>query len=262
MPRTIHLDARAKKLLDHTDSDIIDRYRDYLLEDSDRHLWLSKTVLIDVDQIIRRRFVCDTHLCLKHRNQPNGKVKVKTKYSCCWDLEVQLLPTEIEAIDKHLPTVLERHPDVKKAVEKDGFWKYDSEWWKILSKKKNGSCVFLDHIDDLGMSACSLHSTALATGIDLPDIKPLICRMFPIFILETEDVNIVTFYSEETHRVLFDDDYERMECLHDNDLATDYVYLFMRGTLESLVGKDGYEKIAAHADKVFARDAKRSGNGR
>jgi Fe-S-cluster containining protein len=262
MSRTIRLQARAQTLLDNTDSDVVDRYKEYLLDDPDRHLWLSKTVLVDVDEIIRRRFACNTHLCLKHSRGKDGQPKVRTRYSCCWDLEVQLLPTEIEAIEKNLDRVFKRHPRLERHVEKRGFWKYDDEWWKILRKKKDGSCIFLDHSEELGMSVCALHSTALSEKIPLPKIKPLICRMFPIFLLESDDVHVVTCYGERTHRILFDDDYETMNCLHPNEYATDHVYRFMRSTLEALVGKDGYTKIEREADQILAADESRDGNGR
>ncbi len=262
MATAIRLSPRAKRLLDHTDTDIVDRYRDYLLESPDRHLWLSKSVLVDVDGIIRRRFACDSHLCLKHRVR-DGQIKVKTKYSCCWDLEVQLLPTEIEAIEKHLPKVLAHHPAVKAHADAKGFWEHDEEWWKILQKKKRGDCVFLDQCGENGQSLCSLHATALREKMKLGDIKPLICRMFPIFILETDDVNIITFYCEETHPILFaDDEYEKMHCLHANEHATEPVYRHMRDALLALVGEDGYAKIESEAKKILARDAKKTeGNG-
>ena len=121
-----------------------------------------------------------------------------------------------------------------------------------------------EHADSLaaGMSVCALHSTALSEKMPLEKIKPLICRMFPIFLLESDDVHVVTCYGERTHRILFDDDYETMNCLHPNQYATDQVYRFMRSTLEALVGKDGYAKIAREADKILAADESRDGNGR
>jgi hypothetical protein len=167
---------------------------------------------------------------------------------------VQLLPTEIEAIEKHLDKVIEHHPRLANPVEKRGFWKYDVEWWKILQKKKNGSCIFLDNCESLGQHACALHDTALREGLGLGEIKPLICRMFPLFILETEDTHIITCYSPDTHRVLFEDDYEEMRCLQSNRRPTERIYIVMHETLETLVGKDGYRKLAAEADKILARD--------
>ena len=53
-----------------------------------------------------------------------------------------------------------------------------------------------------------------------------------------------------------------MNCLHPNQYATDHVYRFMRSTLEALVGKDGYAKIAREADKILAADESRDDNGR
>jgi Protein of unknown function (DUF3109) len=253
MPPTIRLSSKAKRLLDHTDTDIVDRYMEYLTEEPDRHIWLGPKLLIDVDQVIRRRFACNTHLCLKQsRAKSNGKIKAKTKYSCCWDLEVQLLPTEIEAIERQIDLVLPHHPDVARHVRKHGFWKYDSEWWKIFQKKKNGSCAFLTWSEEMGMHVCSLHATALREGFPLERIKPLICRMFPLFLLETDDINIITFYCEETHRILFEDDYERMNCLHENEHAVDRVYIAMADTLRSLVGANGYEKLEREADRILA----------
>jgi hypothetical protein len=249
MTSSIRLRPKPKKLLDHTDTDIIDRYKDYLLEDEDRHIWLSKTVLIDVDQVVMKRFACDTRLCIKHKKSGGAK----PKYSCCWDLEVQLLPSEIPMVERHLDAVFEDNPRTRRAVGEEGFWEYDEEWWKILRKKEDESCVFLTHSDELGRQVCALHATSLKRGIPLEEIKPLICRMFPLFLLETDDINIITFYSPDTHRLLFEEEYTRMNCLHKNEYMEDRVYVYMKQTLVDLVGEEGYALLDREAERILRK---------
>jgi hypothetical protein len=265
MPSPIRLRPRAKRLLDYTDTDIVDRYLEFLLASKDRHLWVGK-VLIDVDQVIRRRFACTTHLCLWSKRDGHAPHPVRSRHSCCVDLDVQLLPTEVEAIERHLPKVLAGHADVAGHVAEHGFWRYDEEWWKILQKKGDGSCAFLTYSPEMGQHVCGLHATALRERISLAQIKPLICRMFPIFLLETGDQHILTCYGPETHRLLFDEEYTRMNCLHDNPHATDHVYRALRGALEALIGPEGYRQLAEAAEEILARDtgngSSNGGNGR
>jgi Fe-S-cluster containining protein len=248
---TIRLRAKARRLLDYTDSDIIDRYKSHLLESPDRHIWVGK-VLVDVDEVIRRRFACDTRLCLEHASGA-----AKSKHSCCYDLDVTLLPNEVEAIERRLAKVLAGHPAVRGHVEESGFWQHDADWWRILQKKRDGTCVFLDHSEKLGFH-CSLHATALRERIPVSSIKPLICRMFPLVVLEADGDHIITCYGEKTHRVLHSDNYETMNCLHPNCYAGTPVYIQMRSTLETLIGPEGYRVLAAKAEKILAKD---EGNG-
>ncbi len=257
MGRTIRLQRHAQRLLDHCDLDIVDRYLEYLLERPERHLWIGK-VLIDVDQVVRMKFACDTHLCLKHSKNPEKPHRFKSRHSCCVDLEVQLLPTEVEMIERHLPAVMAGHADVAKHVRRHGFWTHDREWSKIIQKKRDGSCAFLTYHPGLRQQVCSLHATALRDGIPLPAIKPLICRMFPVFLLESsEGQHIITCYSEKTHPLLFEEEYTRMNCLHANDRATEPVFRALRNGLTALLGEEGYGLLCREAERILA-----GGNGR
>lgn len=247
MSTEVRLRPQAQRLLDHTDSDIIDRYRDYLLASPDRHFRVGE-VLIDVDEVVRRRFACDTRLCLR---RVNGRTR--TKHSCCFDLDVTLLPTEVAKIERHLGRVLAHHPRIRRHVERSGFWRHDEEWWTILQKKGDGTCVFLDWDERLGHH-CALHATALREGLPVAAIKPLICRMFPLFVLETDGQHIITCYGERTHRILHSDEYERMHCLHPNPRAGTPVYIVLRGALETLLGARGYRQLAAKAEKILAKE--------
>ena len=79
-------------------------------------------------------------------------------------------------------------------------------------------CVFLDHT---GPRGCGLHKAALEYGFSPAEIKPAVCRLYPL-------------YLDEGHLAL-SSDFDRYSCANDGDQS---VYRVMREELANLYGDD------------------------
>lgn len=87
-----------------------------------------------------------------------------------------------------------------------------------------GSCVFLQH-DARG---CALHRAALANDFDPAEIKPAVCRLYPLG------------YGEGV--LGLSDDFDFYSCAH-HDLGSPSVYQVTRGALIEVFGHDAVRML-------------------
>lgn len=83
---------------------------------------------------------------------------------------------------------------------------------------ETSGCVFLDHT---GHRGCGLHRAALQFGFDPAEIKPAVCRLYPL--------------SASRRRLRLSPDFDWYSCAGD---AGPSVYQLMRGELAALYGED------------------------
>jgi len=89
---------------------------------------------------------------------------------------------------------------------------------------ESSGCVFLQH-DQRG---CALHRAALQSGFDPDEIKPAVCRLYPLAI-------------DGDHVLGLSDDYSRYSCAgHPGGPS---LYRVMRGTLADLYGRHLVRKL-------------------
>jgi hypothetical protein len=81
---------------------------------------------------------------------------------------------------------------------------------------ETSGCIFLEHTGERG---CGLHKTALDFGFDPAEIKPAVCRLYPL--------------SAAKHRLGVSPDFDWYSCAND---AGPTVYRLMRDVLQSIYG--------------------------
>lgn len=103
-------------------------------------------------------------------------------------------------------------------------------------RSDNSGCVFLAHVD--GGRGCGLHRAALESGFAPEEIKPAICRLYPLSV----DGDFVLGFS---------DDFERYDCAHDPAGPT--LYRLMRGVLADLYGEPLVRKLDQVEQRLLGR---------
>jgi Fe-S-cluster containining protein len=98
----------------------------------------------------------------------------------------------------------------------------------------SSGCVFLQHTGDRG---CGLHRAALLHGVDPAEIKPMVCRLYPL--------------SWSRGRLSLSPDFARYSCANDEGPT---VYRVVRGPIGELFGAD----LVAQLDALEASLARRN----
>jgi hypothetical protein len=99
--------------------------------------------------------------------------------------------------------------------------------------KEDSGCVFLQH-DGRG---CALHRTALQHGFAPEEIKPAVCRLYPL--------------SFGDGILGFSDDFNDYSCAGDTSGPT--VYRLMRGVVDDVFGRDLVRLLDAAEQRVLGR---------
>jgi hypothetical protein len=98
----------------------------------------------------------------------------------------------------------------------------------------SSGCVFLEHTAARG---CGLHRAALIHGFEPDEVKPSVCRLYPL--------------THDAGRLSFSPDFERYSCANSSGPR---VYRLMREALRATFGAE----LIAELDRVESAVAKRS----
>jgi Fe-S-cluster containining protein len=104
---------------------------------------------------------------------------------------------------------------------------------RLEMQREDGRCVFLGH-DGRG---CALHRTALEHGFPPEEIKPVVCRMYPLS------------FGEGLLGIA--DDFEWYSCAHHADGPS--IYRVMRDTVAQVYGEDCVRALDRVEDSVLRR---------
>jgi hypothetical protein len=176
---------------------------------------------------------CMTHACttLATGVQRND---VCCQYGCDIDLD------EKAAIESRADAIRSRlHADVRHASWFEPEIYPDADYPSgavVRSEVHNGACVFLAH-DRRG---CALHRTALEEGWNVGDIKPAICRLFPL--------------SYETDAIVIAEEYMEYSCGH-TDGPT--LYQLARPSIAEIFGQPLVAAMDAVEAQVLAAEPKK-----
>ena len=124
----------------------------------------------------------DSLLCIKHDCRPE---LCRSRPSCCSCYEVCLGDREISRITGMMPHIVKH---AKHLVIDDYF---DNPFEKIgrnlysMDTDYDNLCLFAYHGKD-GCTWCSIHSAALEIGIDIADVKPVSCILWPLSLSEDD----------------------------------------------------------------------------
>jgi hypothetical protein len=196
--------------------------------------------LVDVD-IFRATFAPD---CMQHRCRCLDEGDTQRDDACCQHGADVLLPEKAAILNRAAEIA-----SVMKAHRRDpAAWFDDSDpapdpsapggivlrTGTIDPDDESAGCVFLDHT---GARGCGLRQAALVHGFDPDEIKPSVCRLYPL--------------THDEGRLGFSPDFDRYSCANG---AGPRVYRLMRDALRSTFGAE----LVAELDRVESLVARRS----
>jgi Fe-S-cluster containining protein len=180
-------------------------------------------------EIFTLRFVTD---CMQHGCLCRDEKDLARADACCQH-GADVLRSEKSAI-------LRRASEISSVLKPE--WKKPESWFderdpEVISEEPfvdvvrtgttdldvdNSGCIFLNHDGDRG---CGLHAAALKHGFDPAEIKPSVCRLYPL--------------SVDDGRLGLSPDFDRYSCANS---GTNTVYGVQRGALSEMFG-DGLIRI-------------------
>jgi hypothetical protein len=229
---------------DYYDLDSVVKYSHYLEEQG--RLVQVGNLRFDAQEMMRP-FVCDTCLCIPPKGNNNGRAKPpatgpRKNCSCCVVYTPRLSTQERERIEKILPGLRRRFPNLGKAIDrKDGFYEWDETYDRLVHKYGKDLCIFqTPDTSEFGFHACMIHAYCRENRLSETFYKPSACVMFPLYLLDLGEDNGGLLITAHTHEVCVigedDDDYVEPGCLKKNPLAKRPLYIEMKNTLVHMFG--------------------------
>ncbi len=181
---------------------------------------------------------CMTHSC-RCRDQDDAQ----RNDACCQHGADVLLPEKA--------AILRRAAEVASVLTAD--WQQPADWFDERAPEpdpdapggiilrtgtvdlhdESSGCIFLEHT---GARGCGLHRAALVHGFDPDEIKPSVCRLYPL--------------SWSERRLSLSPDFDRYSCAND---AGPTVYRLMRGVVGALFGDTLIEELDRIEAEVLRR---------
>ncbi|HLK90690.1 MAG TPA: hypothetical protein VKZ18_12385 [Polyangia bacterium] len=206
---------------------------------TDRVINHPRVALVDVD-IFTSTFSPD---CMSHSCVCRDDGDTQRNDACCQHGADVLIPEKA--------IILRRTAEIASIMEPA--WRQPARWFDERSPEEDPSapggillrtatvdldddssgCVFLEHTGERG---CGLHRAALVHGFDPNEIKPAVCRLYPL--------------SFGDGRLGFSPDFERYSCANDEGPS---VYRVMREAVRALFGNELVEAL----DRTEAEVARR-----
>jgi Fe-S-cluster containining protein len=181
--------------------------------------------------------------CMTHACRCRDEGDVQRNDACCQHGADVLVPEKA--------AILRRAPEIASVMT--GRWRQPANWFDERSPEEDpnvpegiilrtgttdldddsSGCIFLEHD---GPRGCGLHRAALVHGFDPNEIKPVVCRLYPL--------------SLENRRLGFIWDFDRYSCAGD---AGPTVYRVMRDALAVAFGPELVEALDRVETKVLKR---------
>jgi Fe-S-cluster containining protein len=211
--------------------------------------WLEKTEarddLIVIDKILVDPGVLKAHFdCVPERCAPwaaRGRFR-----SCCADIYVSIGKKEIAKLRKN-HRVLDAHlsktePRLKKLLDssngnkKEFFLDEDGD----ALCRPGGRCVF-SLMDKQARLRCRLYTVAKKQNMEITDIQPFTCRIFPLIIVQLDGGRVLlTVLDKKNYKAFESHPPSRFPCLSDPKLPP--LVKSMSKTLDWMFGK-GFAKV-------------------
>ena len=163
----------------------LERYA--ILQKSIGRLLTIGKVDVDVDQVIRRRFLCDRHRCIQWTpHEHNADARPRSDRSCCSSYTVPITESDRRKIEEIMPLVRKRlpaeHPLRKDPTEP--FYDIDDDFSLNLRETDRGTCEFV--LYEQGRTTCAVHKTCLEEGLEVSEYKPIGCSLWPLALVDYE----------------------------------------------------------------------------
>jgi hypothetical protein len=247
---------RPQALKVHTD-DLnqapLERYT--MLQRSIGRLLTIGKVDVDVDQVIRRRFLCDRHRCIQwtpHEKKKDARPLIDR--SCCSSYTVPLTESDRLKIEEIMPLVRKRlakdHP--LRVDAQEPFYDIEDDFSISLRETDRGTCEFV--LYEAGRTTCAVHKTCLEEGLEVAEYKPIGCSLWPLALLDYEDDDgnqryFLTAYGV-TNAGIFEghdpddtDSADRFACIVDDSPEYEPLYRSHQEILRFLLGDEFFAEL-------------------
>ncbi|MFZ9886906.1 MAG: DUF3109 family protein [Myxococcota bacterium] len=171
-----------------------------------------KDVWVDAPNVIDRVFRCDPAVCspgLRRRGQE----------SCCAEFQVELTTREVRVLERHFSGIsrflaahdagwAHKNPTLQDVITEGS----DNPFVQVLGKR-NRRCAF-SFLDERGAIQCGVHGYALAEGLDVFEVKPKLCFLFPLLVQDLQDGTwLITVIDDENSDLVGFTSYDNLPCL-------------------------------------------------
>lgn len=217
-------------------------------------------ILVDVDNIIRRRYRCDTSCCVHESSRRGSGCLVG---DCCHGPEVRLTAAERQGILDHLPGIVPHmEADARKALEARLARHRGNPGLAFcqparvngrrigldaLLHRPGGDCIFRFEGRENGhaFARCAIHSYLLETGRPLWGIKPMTCWIWPLALVPLYDGRLLlTLHDLDTYYFTGEGRFHASRpCLSLQPPDAPFVYQTVEQELRQLFGDPFYEHL-------------------
>ena len=225
----------------------IDSWELYIAERKKEDRWLQLgNVGVDVNNLILRRFRCDTHVCAI-------PCRIRGRASCCIELCATVTHREQNRLRKHwkgLKEIMVSHDPTFEEVEFNDLFEVDTDFSTDFAKR-DGQCIFAYDLEDESF-LCGIHSYCLQNNIDIMTFKPLTCLMFPLVVTELDHDNfILSVYSQDNKDLVgFDENPGRFACLRQGADGPP-AYTSLKEPIVATFGEKFYERLHKEAQRFI-----------
>lgn len=228
------------------------------------NLITTKSYIIDVDNLFERKFMCCVENCDFYIHHSSGKGLFSTDSvdwvdkGCCYNGSLEI-PKELEAnIDNHIDGILEFcDEECREHIRAKG-WKHKigKEYVGVASLPKDNRCLFTKIGNDFtsgkpGMPLCALHAYALSKGMDVMDLKPFECALYPLDFIEVDGKILITSIDNHgsTQNILrWGDVHLAQGCQYKTEHGLP-MYQYAKDFIIQVLGKKAYNTL----DKIYKK---------
>jgi hypothetical protein len=208
-------------------------------------------VVVDSQELFARHFTCDTTTC-------DPTLRGRAMRSCCCELTVDLTWDEARRIEEHLPDIRAVMEEAAQApglavLDRGAFHVMADDFSPQLAKHRWG-CVFA-YREEGRSFRCAVHAAALRLGLPITALKPNICSLWPLALIEYQTGQyVLTALTDETGGLLEDDEqHARYACLK-NDRKGPPLYREFTGLLAELFGAEFIARLDAEYERWEERE--------
>lgn len=238
-------------------------------------------LIIDVKNMLLRRYACDGAHCLSARALPNtlddyGLTfynEVAAYGDCCRGPIVFVSQDERQHIADHLDGIMPHMSQegqfiVKEALRQKGMGHKHEAFAESARVIRQGEseqeldfaklhtiwgdqCIFrtLHHDGERGHVRCAIHAYTIQTGISYLEVKPVDCWFWPLALVPLYSGQFfLTVHTEETrHFTEESESYAKKRCLTDPMPGAPYIYQSFQNELIYLFGQEWFDALSTCA---------------
>lgn len=231
-------------------------FKKYFSENRSKFMLIDTNLYVDTVALERKFSCCDgvCDCCIRlegeHQNDIfNKSDRLVSMNNYCCDGGCMISKDFISSTNKYLDDVVEYLPNDSKAFIRtlgfyDSFVVGNKVYFKTNTMKDN-RCVFSTYKD--GKKGCALHQYANDKGLDIFEVKPFDCSLFPLDILIDDGVYYMTAVTEDNSYCRFNKDNIpiKLSCITQKNDGVP-LYRFSKDLIIDIFGELVYDIIEAY----------------